>query len=159
MLIFAKKTLKTRVKPSWLESLGRCSEALDEYTLRCLEESGYKDGGMTLIRCSNALGNWETVLSTAQFMKDSGKTISEVSHYAARAALQLGKLDEIQTYAENINTKYEDPNFYYAITSIFNKEYEKSQTYIKKARVYVENNLIELSSVTYNNCYDKIVRL
>jgi len=161
MLIFAKRMLKTQVKSGWLESLGRWRESLEEYSK--IEKIEGKNNSLEMfnskVKCYSNLANWEVVVEKVEEAIVNETHISDIAHYAAKAALQLGEWDKMEIFAESIDPKKEDPNFYNAILSISKEKYEAAEQFIYKCRVNIENFLVGISSQNYHNSYDRFVRL
>jgi FKBP12-rapamycin complex-associated protein len=160
MLVFAKNVLGTKVKESWLEALGRWDEALEGYN--AVETRTRDDKVNNLkdkIRCYDALAQWELVLEKSdEFVKD-GFELGEIAHYASRASIQLGRWSQLEKFAEKVNSRKEDNNYFDAIMAINMKDYKSAKLAIKKSRKYLENFLVGINRQTYFNNYDKLVRL
>jgi FKBP12-rapamycin complex-associated protein len=160
MLVFAKNTLGTKVKESWLEALGQWDEALEGYTT--VPVSSKEDRFENLqskIRCYDALTQWELVIEESeQFIKES-VGFSTVKQYASRAAIQLGRWDLLEKYSDFETSPNDDNNYYEAIISIHKKDFKAARQRIRKSRKYIENFLVGINRQTYHNNYDKLIRL
>ena len=160
MLVFAKNVLGTKVKESWLEALGLWDEALQGYLnfepyTRDDRFHNLKDK----IRCYDALTQWELVLEKSNEFLSENMDFGDVAQYSARASIQLGRWDLLEKYAERINSRREDNNYYDAIVAISHNDMRAARTSIKKSRRYLENFLVGINRQTYHNNYDKLIRL
>jgi FKBP12-rapamycin complex-associated protein len=160
MLVFAKNTLGTKVKESWLEALGRWDEALEGYTNVTVysREDRFKNL-KDKIRCYDALTQWDLVIEESEKFITENADFSNVIQYASRASIQLGKWDLLEKYSERANIQDDDNNYYEAIISIHKKDFKTARQRIKKSRKYIENFLVGINRQTYNNNYDKLIRL
>jgi FKBP12-rapamycin complex-associated protein len=156
MLVFAKNILETKVKESWLESLGRWEEALEGYNLvNPTNSENLKDK----IRCYDALAQWELVIEKAEEFISSNVESGEIAKYASSAAIQLGKWELLEKVTERINNRKDDINYYEAIINISKNKFSSAKLSIVKSRKYLENFLVGINKQTYHNNYDKLIRL
>ena len=68
-----------------------------------------------------------------------------LAHHGAKAALHLQKWEQLTLYTNSIKKKYDDFNFYLAISEISKKNYRKALTYINSARKYLQGYLMGLN--------------
>ena len=160
MLVFAKKTLGTKVKESWLEALGRWQDALEGYSKFKPSTAEQEIANRkNKIRCYDALTQWELVVEESEkFLKDSSD-LNEISQYAATACIQLGKWDILGKFTDRINSRRDDNNYYEAIISIHKKDFKAARESIIKSRKYIEAILVGINKQTYFNNYDNLIRL
>lgn len=160
MLEYAKRTLETKAKESWLEALGRWDDALEGYTQAKISSKqeiiANKKGK---IRCYDALTKWELVLEESEQFLNENIEFTDISQYAATACIQLGKWDLLEKFTDRLNTRREDVNYYEAITSIYKKDFKAARESIAKSRKYIENILVGINKQTYSNNYEHLVRL
>lgn len=160
MLEYAKRTLETKAKESWLEALGRWDDALEGYSQAKL--SSKQDiiaNRKGKIRCYDALTKWELVLEESEQFLNENIELTDISQYAASACIQLGKWDLLEKFTDRLNTRREDTNYYEAIISIHMKDFKAARESIAKSRKYIENILVGINKQTYFNNYDHLVRL
>ena len=65
----------------------------------------------------------------------------------------------MEVYAESIDPKIEDPNFYHALINIKKEKFDDASLYIDKCRKQIESFLIGINSQNYHNSYNRFVRL
>jgi FKBP12-rapamycin complex-associated protein len=160
MLEYARSTLKIQVDDSWLEALGRWEDALKQYE-KVEPASKAEQTAVTKhkIQCWDALTQWEQVIEESEQFLLENIDIADVSQYAAKACIQLGKWDLLEKFTERINTRKDDNNYYEAIISIHKSDFEAAKVFIKKSRKHCENFLVGINKQTYFNNYDRLVRL
>ena len=138
MLVFAQKTLMTKVEVKWHESLGRWQDALTEYQKE-ISDSQYKleSNLEALIRCYYALSEWNVVLSECDklLLKDeNSKNFGNVAHLAAKASMQLSQWETLEKFVEHIDSQYDDPSFYNAVVFISKDKLDEATEEINKSR-------------------------
>ena len=160
MLVFAKNTLGTKVKESWLEALGQWDEALAGYTaMTTTTKDDRFENLKNKIRCYDSLTQWERVIEESEQFLNENMDFSSVHQYASRAAIQLGKWDLLEKYADLASSRDDDNNYYEAIISIHKKDFKAARLRIKRSRQHAEYYLVGIDSHTYHNNYDKVIRL
>jgi FKBP12-rapamycin complex-associated protein len=160
MLEYARSTLKISVDDSWLEALGRWEDALKRYSeVDPPTKTEHTANMKNKIRCWDALTQWEQVVEESELFVLENIDIADISQYAAKACIQLGKWELLEKFTERINTRKDDNNYYEAIISIHKGDFEAAKVSIKKSRKHCENFLVGINKQTYFNNYDRLVRL
>lgn len=160
MLEYAKNVLGTKVKDTWLESLGEWHEALKEYSKLEPENKVQRFSNLKdQIRCYDALTEWDKVITLTEELVEEHVDYGDIAQYAAKASIQLGKWDLLEKYSDKIDTRKDDSNYYKAMINIAKKDYPSATFSIRKSRKYLENFILGLNQQTYHNNYDKLLRL
>ena len=120
--------------------------------------------------CLEGLSDWENLL---ELEDDLSKINSEsiknqkiqneedmnlnIPLVLSKAALNLGEWDKLKKYSSHIKSKedneFYEENFFKAIVSIKEKEYEKAQKYINAARDLIDDKIKVLLNESYERAY------
>jgi FKBP12-rapamycin complex-associated protein len=166
------------VKPVWLEALNRWDEARqsyhDQYTQRySISSMAEKDRStrvvneLGLLRCLNALGEFEELTSSALVLKEDLKKsqtdasaqswLTEVQNLGANAAWMLGKWDSMEEFVEaealpdirDVELE-KNPAFYKAVFAINNQKYDHARSLITAIRSNLSESVGTLLSENYS---------
>ena len=120
--------------------------------------------------CLEGLSDWENLLDIESdlFKIDSGKDKNEknkdeedtkfnISIALSKAALNLGEWDKLKKYTSHIKStednEFYEENFFKAIVSIKDEEYDKAQKYIDIARDSIDDKIKALLNESYERAY------
>ena len=117
--------------------------------------------------CLQGLSDWENIIDLGDDLtkiseKDNNDLENEdiklnISLVLAKAALNLGEWDKLKSYSANIKSFEDDDfyeeNFFKAIVSIKDQEYEKAKKYIDIARDSIDDKIKALLNESYERAY------
>ncbi len=118
---------------------------------------------LTLIRmkCLNALSDWGKLMSLAEIkwssMDNNESYRREIAYYAATAAWNLGKWEELDKYSSEMDANIFEHPFYKAIMSIHENNTSASKKYLSKAWDIVDAKLPGLLRESYSRAYPVVL--
>eukprot|EP00002_Diphylleia_rotans_P028068 TRINITY_DN5657_c0_g1_i3.p1 TRINITY_DN5657_c0_g1~~TRINITY_DN5657_c0_g1_i3.p1 ORF type:complete len:1876 (-),score=390.71 TRINITY_DN5657_c0_g1_i3:1816-7443(-) len=163
ILKYAESTMErvSLIKESWYEKLHRWRDALEAYGRRQLEDPQSAAVAMGMMRCYNALGEWDPLaeLTETHWALVDDEQRRTIAPLAASAAWNLGAWDHLEKYVLAIDEKSIDGCFFRAILSLHLGEYERAQLFIDSARVKLDTELTALIGESYDRAYNQVVKV
>jgi FKBP12-rapamycin complex-associated protein len=165
--IFAKKKGWGDLSQSWFQEFHRWQdaeefhEAINEMLIT--DPIAANQEQLTLIRmkCLKALSDWNRLMSLGdmkwQSIEKNEGFKKEVASYAAAAAWNLGKWDELKKYSQEMDVQNFEHNFYMAILSIHDNSLQDSRRILDKAWDIVDTKLPGLLRESYIRAYPVVV--
>jgi serine/threonine-protein kinase mTOR len=165
--IFAKKKGWGDLSQSWYQEFHRWQdaeefhEAINEMLIT--EPVVANNEQITLIRmkCLKALSDWNKLMSLGEIkwnsIEKNESFRKEVASYAAAAAWNLGKWEELEKYSKEMDPANFEHNFFQAILSIHDNELEKSKKILNKAWDIVDTKLPGLLRESYIRAYPVVI--
>ncbi|KAL4492653.1 hypothetical protein ABPG73_010202 [Tetrahymena malaccensis] len=102
---------------------------------------------------------WEKILVLMKEEEDY-EVKKQVMDVAAKAAMNLGKWEELEQFAENLSDENtNDKSFWLAAVCLKSKNYEKSKVYIHESIQKLDNKVSGLVFESYNRAFESILRL
>ena len=122
-------------------------------------------------RCLEGLSDWESLIELGDDLsKISEKNENDIKNediklnislMLPKAALNLGDWDKLKTYASNIKSLEDDDfyeeNFFKAIVSIKDGQYDKAKKYIDLARDIIDDKIKALLNESYERAYKLLI--
>ena len=113
------------------------------------------------ITCLDGLSDWENLLSLGQDIErknpDNEIIGIKMAPTLAKASLNLKEWDKLKIYIEKIKPEFDEEiyekNFFKAVISIKEEEYENAQEYINYAREALDDKIKNLLSESYQRAY------
>lgn len=151
----------------WLQEFHRWQDAevlhdiISERLLADRQPSNKK--GLTLIRmkCLKALSDWNKLSSLAENKWTQvgldGAFKKEIAHYAAAAAWNLGKWEDLEKYSAEMDATSFEQTFYTAILSIRENQLQPTKKTMKTAWEIVDAKLPGLLRESYLRAYPVVI--
>lgn len=160
ILKFAQKNNNLQLQESWYEKLRRWEDALAAYSKRT--EAGDTSPSVTLghMRSLYALSDWNNLAKfSAERWDDASASLQkQMAPLAANGAWSLGQWDKINQYISVMKNKTPDKEFFSAILSIHNDDFDSAKDHIYNARDLLVTEISALVNESYNRAYNVIVR-
>lgn len=165
--IFAKKKGWGDLSQSWYQEFHRWQdaeefhEAINEMLIN--DPIAANQEQLTLIRmkCLKALSDWNRLMSLGeikwQSIEKNENFKKDVASYAAAAAWNLGKWEELEKYSKEMDQNNFEHNFYQAILSIHDNDLSKSKKILEKAWDIVDTKLPGLLRESYIRAYPVVI--
>eukprot|EP00210_Caulerpa_lentillifera_P007080 g6773.t1 len=171
LLGYARDVLGMQIKDSWYEKLHKWDQALTLYqrraqtaprgTLQSIEAN------LGCMRCYSALWDWQSLhrLCREQWAISDPFIRKQIAPLAAQAAWKMGQWTEMSDYLNAVDIDKDDTAdaatcaFLCSVSHLHQKEFQKAQCFIDKARQFLSADLAALSSESYERSYEKMVRV
>ena len=170
--VLAQKAAK---QPAWimlkrmkcLKELGAWEELSDAAATLMAESDGRLDSAVATNDSQSSGGRFAAVVRNNVFpyvRQNIASTIAEqMAPYAATAAWNLGRWDQMQVHTANMNERAlsNEPaslsgSFFNAVLAIHGRQWAEANLYIEKTRQHIHQRLTEVASQTYARAYDVI---
>ncbi|CAM9623049.1 unnamed protein product [Chrysoparadoxa australica] len=161
ILICAQENLESViVKESWLAKLGRWEEALQLYKDKVKAQPGNIAACIGTMKCMDALGEWEGLVEFCRASWDAltqpgvdEKAHKKAATMAARASWSLGRWDDFDMYAQEVEEDFVEGTYFRAVLAIHKEDYEKGAHYIDLTRRLLDNTFTALVAESYKRAY------
>ncbi|CAG8550536.1 9156_t:CDS:10, partial [Ambispora leptoticha] len=150
-----------QLKENWYEKLNRWEDALAAYERKRIEDPNDFEATMGVMRCMNALGDWEGLSSLAQekWAEASAPMKKQIAGLAAAGAWALGQWGLMDDYISTMKQESPDRTFFQAILSLHKNQYADAVRHIDKTRDLLDTELTALVGESYNRAYNVVVRV
>ncbi|CAG8464548.1 8437_t:CDS:10, partial [Paraglomus occultum] len=150
-----------QLEENWYEKLNRWDDALAAYEKRREEDPNDLEATLGVMRCLNALGDWEGLsgLAQEQWVDSTPEMRKQVAGLAAAGAWALGQWNMMEDYILNMRQESPDRTFFQAILALHKNQFSESRKYIDKTRDLLDTELTALVGESYNRAYSVVVRV
>ena len=167
--MYARKKGWGELTQSWCQEFHRWQDAeeLHEAINEMLITDPYAGSSdeLTVIRmkCLKALSDWTKLMSLAEIkwntIKEKESSRKEVASYAAAAAWNLGRWEELENYTKEMDPNNFDQTFYQAILSIHENDLPQTKEVLEKGWDIVDAKLPGLLRESYIRAYPVVVEI
>ena len=165
--IFAKKKGWGDLSQSWYQEFHRWQdaeefhEAINEMLITDPIAANHEQLTLIRMKCLKALSDWNKLMSLGEIkwgsIEKNENFKKEVASYAAAAAWNLGKWEELEKYSKEMDSGNFEHNFYQAILSIHDNELDKSKKILEKGWDIVDTKLPGLLRESYIRAYPVVI--
>ncbi|OMJ77176.1 hypothetical protein SteCoe_23284 [Stentor coeruleus] len=165
--IFAKKRGWGDLSQSWYQEFHRWQdaeefhEAINEMLITDPVAANQEQLTLIRMKCLKALSDWNKLMSLAEIkwasIENKDQFRKEVASYAASAAWNLGKWEELEKYSKEMDSVNFENNFYQAILLIHENKLDSSKKILDKAWDIVDTKLPGLLRESYIRAYPVVI--
>ena len=165
--IFAKKKGWGDLSQSWYQEFHRWQdaeefhEAINEMLITDPIAANHEQLTLIRMKCLKALSDWNKLMSLGEIkwasIERNENFKKEVASYAAAAAWNLGKWEELEKYSKEMDPGNFEHNFYLAILSIHDNDLSKSRKILEKGWDIVDTKLPGLLRESYIRAYPVVI--
>lgn len=165
--IFAKKKGWGDLSQSWYQEFHRWQdaeefhEAINEMLITDPIAANHEQLTLIRMKCLKALSDWNKLMSLGEIkwasIERNENFKKEVASYAAAAAWNLGKWEELEKYSKEMDPGNFEHNFYLAILSIHDNDLLKSRKILEKGWDIVDTKLPGLLRESYIRAYPVVI--
>eukprot|EP01052_Picozoa_sp_SAG31_P012956 SAG31_NODE_768_length_12226_cov_3.928424_3_plen_2501_part_00 len=143
-----------------LKELGAWAEVSETAKTLMADTAERSSGIVTAVPDNTAAGRFARVVRHNVFpnvrQTIASTTAEQMAPYAATAAWNLGKWDDMLFHTDNTRADSEEGSFFRAVLAIHQKDWTCANLYIEKTRQHINQRLTEVASQTYARAYDVI---
>lgn len=160
ILKYVQKHHNLQLQETWYEKLERWEDALDAYNNKSLRGEDTESITMGQMRSYHALSDWDNLstLASSKWNNASQNLRKMMAPLAAGSAWGLEQWDKIQTYINAMKPMTPDREFFSAVLSVHNNNFEEAESHIFNARDLLVTEMSALISESYNRAYNVVVR-
>ena len=162
---------KLLLEKSWYEKLGKWKQAYSAYSKKsnsmALENFVSKGKEplkpqIGMLRCLLALGEWDAFLKYGEelWWRTSSLPVARkaVAKQVVLGKYCMGRWSELQKYLLVLEEDNYDNNFFKAVNSVHQQNYQQALQHISKCRIHLYGSLSALLGESYERAYKSVVK-